>query len=215
MAPLDSNARYARGSDPDRNLRAPAAMTTASVAGHTAANFSEFWAAAAHVQAHSRFEGGRAATRWLLASDSVALKRDALAHYRLATPPLYTTSISPSHAAYEHMAEGAEERLIETVAEMLLLSRSNALVYANSRYALGALLFCRCCTVAWRIRINTSCPYHSPPAQSHASQRGLRDGMAVVVPASTSQHVDLAEMHCFGTHGIYSASAVDINTVGI
>ena len=91
---------------------------------------------------------------WLLASDSMRLKVLVNTSWPAGSG---TTSVVPSHArCHGHVADAQErtQRLLQTVAEVLLLSEADAIVHGHSRYASLALLFCTKCIVDMRVMIS-------------------------------------------------------------
>lgn len=117
---------------------------------------------------------------WLLITDSLALKRSVKALWPRGSG---TTDIKPSHPRCSALAaaattshdgapnearDGAEKRtpanapsprtqqLLETVAEVLLLSEADAIVHGQSRYASLALMLCTSCVADMRVVLDTT-----------------------------------------------------------
>ena len=182
---------------------------------HQLANYSEYWLAAL---AATRRRRGRAApppsVRWLVMSDAIGLKQQAMD----AWPGLVsTTEVVPAQvgACGAPKAE-RRERVLRTVAELVLLSQSHVLVLGRSRFPVAALLLSSSCREAYHLFQDKRCRRRAPARAEAAAA-----AEPVFVPArleqSASPPFDEATgqrkvLRCFGTRSAYSARTLQDGT---
>ena len=183
-------------------------------------NFSEFWVAAAAAGDMgvglagdiAISSGEQPSSRWLLVSDSASLKAAAAATW---PGKVRVTSLAPTHimcsshadlfgrqnrsrhgGGSAHGAQGGEQstraEMVQTVAEMLLLAESDALVLGRSRFAYVALLLSRTIRQSFHLTLDRSRMCQSRWRKKRARLRS---------DASWT-------MRCVGTGGLYSIRAL-------
>ena len=150
--------------------------------------------------------------RWLLVSDSAELKRAAAAAW---PGRLFTTAVRPSHVlcgelgadgaggagARRPALPGGERRrleMVETVAEVLLLGESDALVIGRSRFAYVALLLSKTCRRAFHVTLDRRC-------RPYATSEGVRRANARYVAARPDE---TWAARCIGPDGQYSVRSL-------
>ena len=122
--------------------------------------FAEYWATAS-----TQLSNPTAATeQWLLVTDSVSLKSDAAATVSVEHP-LRSTSIVPTHVD----CSDKRTSMLETLAELALLTESDELLHGSSAFADVAVLLCTRCRRSVRLFLDHKCPVQNDTVAAQAA----------------------------------------------
>jgi hypothetical protein len=179
------------------------------------ANYSEFWLAALAATRSWRQVQRDAQVRWLVVSDSAALKRQA----QTSWPQLVaTTNVQPTQAgACDPSGSSAathRDHVLRTVAELLLLSEAHVLVLGRSRFPMAALLLSGTCRESHHLFLDKRCRRRqrgrTPRAADIAFAPEQLETYATpeVVAIPTARRPGHRMLQCFGASAAYSARSL-------